>query len=120
MASRGDVGMRWPHSLDPRLPERRTYLPGWCNGSAGFVHLWTLAASVTGDAAYDELAERSAWSTWEQASDTLATICCGLAGMSYALLRRDRAAPGGGWFARAAALASRAARVVAADPPSLP
>ena len=109
-------GMRWPHSLDPRLPERRTYLPGWCNGSAGFVHLWTVAASVTGDATYDELAERSAWSTWEQASDTLATICCGLAGMSYALLRRDRAAPGRGWFARAAALASRAARVAAADP----
>ena len=113
-------GMRWPHTLDPRSPENRTCLAGWCNGTAGLVHLWTLAAQLTGDAAFDDLADRAAWSTWEHASDTITNICCGLAGLAYALLVRYRTTGDAAWYRRAAALASRAARVAAADPPPHP
>lgn len=113
-------GLRWPHTLDPRAPEYRTYLAGWCNGTAGLVHLWTLAAHLTGDAAFDDLADRAAWSTWEHASDTITNICCGLGGLAYALLARYRTTGDAAWYRRAAALASRAARVAAADPPPHP
>jgi eukaryotic-like serine/threonine-protein kinase len=113
-------GMRWPHSLSPDVPERDSYLAGWCNGTAGLVHLWTLAARLTGDAAFDDLADRAAWSTWEHASDTIDNICCGLAGMAYALLVRYQVSGDRGWLHRASSLASRAARVAIATPPSHP
>jgi serine/threonine-protein kinase len=113
-------GMRWPHTLDPRSPEYHTFLAGWCNGTAGLVHLWTLAAHLTRDAAYDDLAGRAAWSTWEHASDAIANICCGLGGLAYALLARYRATGDTAWYRRAASLASRAARVSATDPPPHP
>jgi serine/threonine-protein kinase len=113
-------GMRWPHTLDPRVPEHQTFLPGWCNGTAWLVHLWTLAAHLTSDASFDDLADRAAWSTWEHASDSNTNICCGLAGLAYALLLRYQATGDAAWYRRAAALASRAARVTAADPPPHP
>ena len=113
-------GMRWPQSLDPDTPERRSYRAGWCNGSAGLVHLWTLAARVTGDATFDDLADRAAWGTWEHASDAIANICCGLAGMAYALLLHYRTTDDRAWLRRASTLAARAARVTAAEPPPYP
>jgi serine/threonine-protein kinase len=113
-------GMRWPHTLDPHSPEHQTYLSGWCNGTAGLVHLWTLAARLTSDAAFDDLADRAAWSTWEHASDSNVTVCCGLAGLAYALLARYAATADDAWYRRAVSLASRAARADAADPPPHP
>ena len=40
-------------------------MPGWCNGSAGFVFLWTLAHRQLGDPAFHALAEGAAWNAWE-------------------------------------------------------
>jgi eukaryotic-like serine/threonine-protein kinase len=87
-------GLRWPQSIDaePR------YLSGWCNGTAGFVHLWTVAGR-------DELAERAAWHVWEHPPEGLGSLCCGMAGAAYALLLR-------GWRQRAIQLADRAARAI--------
>lgn len=87
-------GLRWPQSRDaePR------YLSGWCNGTAGLVHLWTLAGR-------DELAERAAWHVWEHPPEGLGSLCCGMAGAAYALLSR-------GWRQRAIQLADRAARAI--------
>ena len=65
-------------------------------------------------------AGHAAWSTWEHATDTLTNICCGLGGLAYALLARYRATGDASWYRRAAALAARAARVSAADPPPHP
>lgn len=87
-------GLRWPQRLDaePR------YLSGWCNGTAGLVHLWTLAGR-------DELAERAAWHVWEHPPEGLGSLCCGMAGAAYALLSR-------GWRERAQQFADRAARTI--------
>jgi hypothetical protein len=113
-------GMRWPHTLDPQSAEHHTFLAGWCNGTAGLVHLWTLAAQLTGEATFDDLAGHAAWGTWEHATDSLTNICCGLGGLAYALLARYRATGDTSWYRRAGALASRAARVSATDPPPHP
>jgi eukaryotic-like serine/threonine-protein kinase len=98
-------GVRWPwhlHAADP------TYAPGWCNGTAGMAALWTLAARVTGDPSFDALADRSAWHSWEHAVGT-ADVCCGDAGVAYAMLMRYQATGDLAWYRRAVSLADRAA-----------
>ena len=60
-------------------------MPSWCNGSAGFVHLWLVAERVLGDEGYRELAigaARDALGPTESGVD----LCCGLSGRAYALL----------------------------------
>ena len=43
-------GLRWPWRDGGASPG--STMPGWCNGSAGFVHLWTLAAKELDDPAW--------------------------------------------------------------------
>jgi serine/threonine-protein kinase len=93
-------------------------MAGWCNGSAGFVHLWTLAHRVLGEPSHLALAEGAAWNAWE-APGRRGDLCCGLAGRAYALLNLDRHLHGTGaggngvWLDRARALAERAAEGIA-------
>jgi eukaryotic-like serine/threonine-protein kinase len=100
-------GLRWRW----RAGESRWSLgsmPGWCNGSAGFVFLWTLAHRMLGDARYAALAEAAAWNAWEDPGHA-ASLCCGLAGRAYALLNLHRHGGGEEWLQRARELAERAA-----------
>lgn len=60
-------------------------MPGWCKGSAGFVHLWTTAHALLGNGRWPTLAERAAWDMYTT-STPIAQLCCGLAGQVYALL----------------------------------
>lgn len=97
-------GLRWPWNDGGSMP-------GWCNGSAGFVFLWTLAYRALGEPIYLELAEGAAWNAWE-APDGNASLCCGLAGRAYALLNFHRHGGGAGWLERARLLAERAAAAI--------
>jgi serine/threonine-protein kinase len=98
-------GVRWRwHDV-----EGAWSMPGWCNGSAGYLYLWALAAEALQEPRWQELAERTAWNTWES-SDTVLSLCCGLAGRSYALLSFWRKGGGEEWLRRARVLANRAAR----------
>jgi serine/threonine-protein kinase len=81
---------------------------GWCNGSAGYVHLWTLAHRVAGDDRWLDLAEGAAWSTWET-DGPVSTVCCGRAGRAYALLNLYRHTRDDAWLERARVIAERAA-----------
>jgi serine/threonine-protein kinase len=83
-------------------------MAGWCNGSAGFVFLWTLAHQILGEPRHRELAEGAAWNAWE-APDPHGTLCCGLAGRAYALLNLWKQGGGDEWLTRARDLASQAA-----------
>ncbi|HEY2290204.1 MAG TPA: lanthionine synthetase LanC family protein, partial [Thermoanaerobaculia bacterium] len=86
-------------------------MAGWCNGSAGFVFLWTLAHQILGDPRYREMAEGAAWNAWE-APDPHGTLCCGLAGRAYALLNLWKHGGGGEWLTRARDLAAQAALTI--------
>jgi serine/threonine-protein kinase len=114
-------------------PAMARWMAGWCNGSAGMVHLWTLAsrmpglsspadpgAAPRGHAAaglrrWQQLAHAAAWHAWE-ANDQVESLCCGLAGRAYALLDLYQAGAGEEWLDRARILADRAAASAAAAP----
>lgn len=100
-------GVRWPWIAgDGRSMGS---MPGWCNGSAGFVFLWTLAWRLLGESRYLDLALGAGWDAWESA-DTTANLCCGLAGRAWALLNLYKNTGESLWLARARDLAERAAR----------
>ena len=86
-------------------------MAGWCNGSAGFVFLWTLAHQILGDPRYREMAGGAAWNAWE-APDPHGTLCCGLAGRAYALLNLWKHGGGDEWLTRARDLAAQAALTI--------
>lgn len=97
--------------------------PGWCNGSAGLVFLWTTAYRAMGDGRYLELAERAARGVWETRT-SISGLCCGLAGQSYALLNLYRFTGDSVWLGRARSVASKATvayarqrRMAASDSP---
>lgn len=100
-------GLRWPWREPGRL-ESVGSMPGWCNGSAGFVLLWTLAAEVLGDSEWTDLAERAAWNAW-QGSGTPGSLCCGAVGVAYSLLNLARHTGDSAWIDRAAGIANRTA-----------
>jgi serine/threonine-protein kinase len=83
-------------------------MPGWCNGSAGFVYLWTLAYQIFHDTDFLTLAEKTAWNVWEE-PDSVGNLCCGLAGRAYALLNLYKYASEKNWLYRAQGLANKAA-----------
>ena len=105
-------GLRWkvtttstvnvPHSYNGN------YMPGWCNGSAGYVHLWSTAYSLFRETSYLRLAEAVAWSTWDDQA-SMSQLCCGLAGQAYALLRLYQVSQEVEWLHRARILANRSA-----------
>jgi eukaryotic-like serine/threonine-protein kinase len=86
-------------------------VPGWCNGPAGMVYLWTAAHRWSGRAAHRELAESSAWSAWD-APGGYPDLCCGLAGRAYALLTLYRHGGNTEWLRRAQVLGARAERAL--------
>jgi serine/threonine-protein kinase len=85
------------------------YAAGWCNGSAGFVHLWTLAHSMLGNSKYGVLAERAGFDAAESRSP-LGNLCCGCAGQAYALLNLYKHTLDRAWLTRAQNLAQQASR----------
>jgi serine/threonine-protein kinase len=84
-------------------------MPGWCNGSAGMVHLCCAAHAALGDTRLLEMAEAAAWHAWES-GDGPVDLCCGHAGRAFALLEVRRHTQDPAWLARARVLAGRAIR----------
>lgn len=108
LAEPTDQGMRWPVSLGPEAQASgKPYWPGWCNGSAGFVFLWTAAYRTFGDEHFAELARGAAEDAW-RSPETSASLCCGAVGRAHALLHLHRQGGGERWLERARRLAETA------------
>ena len=83
-------------------------MPGWCNGNAGHVHLWTMAHETYAEPRYLELATNAAWGMWDQPVN-FNNVCCGAAGCAYALLNMHRHTGDKEWLRRARQYAHRVA-----------
>jgi eukaryotic-like serine/threonine-protein kinase len=102
-------GVMWPWRQNPN-DDYLASMPGWCNGSAGIVHLACIAHRLLGDDRLVELAEAAAWHSWE-AGEGPVDLCCGYAGRAYALLEMYRSTGDAAWHHRARALAHRAVHI---------
>jgi eukaryotic-like serine/threonine-protein kinase len=100
-------GLCWPTGSGRAAPEH-PLSASWCNGTAGFVHLWTAAHRRYGDEAFDRLAERCAWHAYH-APTSDGSLCCGLSGRAYALRCLYKHTGDKSWLLRARELADRAA-----------
>lgn len=106
-------GMQWPRIPGGSRPDpERSHVASWCGGTAGFVHLWTTAATSLGRDDFLGLAELSAWNVWE-ARRAAPNLCCGLAGRAYALINLYKHTGERSWLRRAQELADRAALAAA-------
>jgi len=103
-------GVFWPNRIGH---SETSLIPGWCNGSAGLLHLFTLAYRIFGAAHWLELAELCAWNTWDEPRFT-PSLCCGTAGRAYALLNLYRHTGAAEWLSRARQLANHAAGAASA------
>jgi serine/threonine-protein kinase len=107
-AERKGRGVRWkPAFTQPGREQATLYMPGWCNGSAGYIHLWILAHQMFGDPLYARLTEEAAWNTWEEKS-VVSNLCCGLTGQAYGLLNLYKHTGERVWLTRAQELAQQA------------
>jgi serine/threonine-protein kinase len=106
---------RWHNARHTDLtPDDPGLMPGWCNGNAGHVFLWTLAHELFDDPRQLELARRAAWGMWEQGVH-FNNVCCGAAGCAYAMLSLFRRTGDREWLAKARGLGHRIA--TQPDPP---
>ncbi|HEX6088512.1 MAG TPA: lanthionine synthetase LanC family protein [Thermoanaerobaculia bacterium] len=103
-----DRGAYWPATIG-----RAMNMPGWCNGSAGPLFLFTLAHRLLGDPEWLRLAELAAWNNWDEPRNST-TLCCGTAGRAYALLSLYKHTGAPEWLSRARHLANHAATNAAA------
>jgi eukaryotic-like serine/threonine-protein kinase len=110
MAEPAGRGRRWPWLIPTRgeREDKDAFMPGWCNGAAGYVHVWTLAHRTFGDERYLRLAEEAAWNAFDEPGAAIG-LCCGLAGRAYGLLCLYKHTGEGNWLTRAKELGNRAA-----------
>jgi hypothetical protein len=109
------AGARARSGLWPRRAGDAETWPGWCHGSAGWVLLWALAATVLGDERLLELAEAPALHAVGAGGDGGPSLCCGLAGRAYAAVAMGRATGDARWFTRAQELGGEAAAAAPGD-----
>lgn len=78
----------WLRDYDPQrvLVEVPRWRRSWCNGLAGFVFGWVLAAELANDERCREHAIAAAPLLLDELDDSGGSVCCGLGGRAYALL----------------------------------
>jgi eukaryotic-like serine/threonine-protein kinase len=103
LAQASEHGVCWPL----RVGYNESW-PGWCHGSAGYVHLWTLADRMGFGGHYRDLARGVGTHTWVNSKRSISQMCCGLAGQSYALLTLYRHTDDRKWLKRATILGMKA------------
>lgn len=112
------LGLRWKSVWsDIEIPYN--YMSGWCNGSAGMVHLWTLAHQMLREPMYLDLAEKSAWNVWEEPAQIIG-LCCGHAGQAYSLLNFYKHTGEEIWLQRAQELILKGVHTATSVPQELP
>ncbi|MBA4535187.1 lanthionine synthetase LanC family protein [Brevibacillus halotolerans] len=116
LAELGDVkrnGIGWRREYSKYM--QPDYLPGWCNGSAGMVFLWTLAHQILKDEKFLILAEKTAWNVWRE-PELSGNLCCGLAGQAYGMLHLYKYTGDTNWLYRSQEFAKRASANIKLTP----
>jgi eukaryotic-like serine/threonine-protein kinase len=97
--------IHWPRQTTEGSPA----LGGWCNGSAGFVFLWSMAHRLLQDPRWLELAEGAGWDAYHGREEGI-SLCCGLAGKAYSQLAIYKHTGDRHWVNHALAMGRHAVR----------
>ncbi|MDM5223542.1 lanthionine synthetase LanC family protein [Peribacillus sp. NJ11] len=111
-------GLRWK-SIWSHQEIPFNYMSGWCNGTAGMVHLWTLAHKMLKEQTYLDLAVKSAWNVLEDPAQIIG-LCCGHAGQAYSLLTLYKHTGEEIWLQRAQELMLKGVHTATSAPQELP
>lgn len=104
---RREHGVRWP--ISDNNSDR--FMDSWCHGTPGQLHLLSLAYQLYDDPFFLETAREAGEFLIHGGDYSMGHICCGAAGVSYALLSLNRIDPGGPWLGHAARYADMAEKV---------
>ncbi len=88
-------GIRWPVRAGSSY-----FMPGWCNGVAGHLLVWTRLWQWSAETADREMMERIAWGIVESRT-SMGNLCCGAAGQAVSLAVFAAAAAEPSWRRRA-------------------
>jgi hypothetical protein len=89
----------------------------WCTGAAGSTLLWCRAFARTGDRRFLAIARRTARDALANVAHAPHHLCCGAAGVAYALLELSTVDPGGAWRSDAQRVAVEAIGAVSRGAP---
>jgi len=103
-------GVRWPIGLRPAADYgNQNHMPGWCNGAAGHVHTWLLAATLLREEMFLDLAAQTGSQAFADSFPKSPPIlCCGMTGVAYAMLALHRMTGELEWLTRARHLSESA------------
>jgi hypothetical protein len=88
-------GIRWPVRAGGDF-----FMPGWCNGVAGHLLMWTRLWQCSHQSDDREMMERIAWGVIESRT-AVGNVCCGAAGQALALASFAAATQDASWQKRA-------------------
>jgi hypothetical protein len=89
----------------PNIVERIDQRASWCTGAAGATLLWCRAFVSTDDKRFLAMARRTARAALASVEHAEPHLCCGAAGVAYALLELAATDPRGAWRADAQRIA---------------
>lgn len=119
-ASPSSGGLCWERKIRPEWQRDSTDRSGgWCNGTAGMIHLWTRAHQVFGDERYLQLAEAAARHVVAMPVG-IGQLCCGLPGQAYGLLNLYKHTGERQWLNQARALGFESVRISPASAKEAP
>lgn len=98
-------GLRWPIGR----AAGRSYMPSWCNGTAGIVLALCEASEVAKQPQFLETAALAGFNCLDEPAG-VAGLCCGVAGQAYAFLELANATGDARWHARARVAADSSLR----------
>ena len=93
-----DYGLAWPIAED----NDDEYMDGWCNGAPGMIHLWCLAYNQYNEPLFLDIARETGKYCTNVRDSGFGHICCGAAGIAYALLSLNQIDPQSSWINHAA------------------
>ncbi|MEB3342233.1 lanthionine synthetase LanC family protein [Okeania sp.] len=100
-------GMQWKQKINSKKRESLEYVPWWCNGTAGLIHLWVIADKYFRNNRYLNLAEKAAINVLGN-SYIISDLCCGLSGAAYSVLNLYKYSSETYWLIKSKELAIKA------------
>lgn len=89
LAKETENDVKWPCVVTPQIArthdKNTKYVPWWCSGTAGFVHLFSLGYDVFKDERYIEIIKKAAQNAYDE-NFGIGDLCCGYAGRAYSFL----------------------------------